>query len=357
MPIKFRCQHCRQLLGIARRQAGEVVDCPTCGRSVRVPVPGGKVEPLPPPELDLRDPRLLKALDELAAIGDFDADDGNGEGQFDDILSPPDPIAEQVILAPPPPAQPVRAEPRAASPPASAPARSLETSDPLASLVRHAAASQPSARGTPANGADRQRLQRGLVIAGVAIVSFSLGYFAGSRPAPPHPLPVDGPHVGALQPDSAPEPSGPAILEGRITYLGESGDTRPDRGARVIVLPTERKGTAKLPITGFRPADSEADHEIAKVSLIAAGGASGAADAKGNYRITLPGAGSYEILVLSHFQSRALDVEPTPHEKTVLLHFFERTEQLLGRSAYQLAPLRSKGAGAEPWDYTFERPR
>jgi hypothetical protein len=228
-------------------------------------------------------------------------------------------------------------------------------SDPLASLARQAPAAQRAPH-TRAESADRQRLQRGLVLGGVAIVAFGLGYFAGSRPAPPQPLPAVGPHVGEFKPE-APEPEGPAVLEGRITYLGESGDTRPDRGARVIVLPTERKGTAKLATTGFRPADSEADHEIAKVSLVAAGGASGAADAKGNYRITLPGAGSYEILVLSHFQSRALDAEPTPHEKTVLSHFFERPDQLLGRSAYQLAPLRSKGAGAEPWDYTFERPR
>ena len=352
MPIKFRCQHCRQLLGIARRQAGEVVDCPTCGRSVRVPVPGGKVEPLPPPELDLRDPRLLKALDELAAIGDFDADEGNPDEQYDDILSPPDPIAEQVILAPPPPAQPVRIEPKQASPPSATPPRSVETSDPLASLERQA---QPATLAPHAAGADRQRIQRGLLISGVAIASFGLGYFAGSRPAPSHPLPA-GPRVGEFQPGPALEPAGEAVLEGRITYLGESGDTRPDRGARVIVLPTERKGTARLPTAGFRPADSEADHEIAKVSLIAAGGASGAADTKGHYKITLPGAGSYEILVLSHFQSRSLDAEPTPHEKTILSHFFERPDQLLGRSAYQIAPLRSKGTGTEPWDYTFERP-
>jgi DNA-directed RNA polymerase subunit RPC12/RpoP len=42
MPIQFRCKSCQQLLGIARRKAGKVVDCPTCGKKTLVP----KVDPL-----------------------------------------------------------------------------------------------------------------------------------------------------------------------------------------------------------------------------------------------------------------------------------------------------------------------
>lgn len=37
MPIKFRCQHCDQFLGIAQSRAGADVDCPRCGRKLRVP--------------------------------------------------------------------------------------------------------------------------------------------------------------------------------------------------------------------------------------------------------------------------------------------------------------------------------
>ena len=70
MPIKFRCQQCRQFLGISRAQAGEVVDCPTCGRTIRVPELDGTVKPLPEPGLKFDDTRLKNALDEIAQIGD-----------------------------------------------------------------------------------------------------------------------------------------------------------------------------------------------------------------------------------------------------------------------------------------------
>src|SRR5204863_3328000 len=37
MPIRFRCAYCNQLMGIARRKAGNVVRCPTCAGQVVVP--------------------------------------------------------------------------------------------------------------------------------------------------------------------------------------------------------------------------------------------------------------------------------------------------------------------------------
>ena len=69
MPIKFRCNYCRQFLGISRAQAGGIVDCPTCGRSIRVPLLDGTLQPLPEPELNLQDAHLARALDELARLG------------------------------------------------------------------------------------------------------------------------------------------------------------------------------------------------------------------------------------------------------------------------------------------------
>lgn len=62
MPIQFRCSHCNQLLGIARRKAGAVVDCPTCGRRVIVPRPDEPEEvpaEKPPPLLEMHNFSML----------------------------------------------------------------------------------------------------------------------------------------------------------------------------------------------------------------------------------------------------------------------------------------------------------
>ena len=81
MPVRFRCQYCNQLLGIARRKIGMEVNCPTCHNKVVVPPtdspdvdqPAGKKDPLfegsdldallrpaaaPPPEPVKKDPPL-----------------------------------------------------------------------------------------------------------------------------------------------------------------------------------------------------------------------------------------------------------------------------------------------------------
>ena len=39
MPIRFRCVYCDKLLGIAKRKAGAVVDCPQCKQPHIVPTP------------------------------------------------------------------------------------------------------------------------------------------------------------------------------------------------------------------------------------------------------------------------------------------------------------------------------
>lgn len=39
MPIAFRCDECRQRMAISSRKAGQEVECPGCGATIRVPVP------------------------------------------------------------------------------------------------------------------------------------------------------------------------------------------------------------------------------------------------------------------------------------------------------------------------------
>ncbi len=37
MPLHFRCPHCNQLMGIARRKSGTLIHCPTCTKQLLVP--------------------------------------------------------------------------------------------------------------------------------------------------------------------------------------------------------------------------------------------------------------------------------------------------------------------------------
>ncbi|HZV07420.1 MAG TPA: hypothetical protein VE999_20215 [Gemmataceae bacterium] len=55
MPIRFRCSHCNQLMGIARRKAGTMVRCPTCQAEVLVPQPDPDDKPAPPPAQPIAD--------------------------------------------------------------------------------------------------------------------------------------------------------------------------------------------------------------------------------------------------------------------------------------------------------------
>lgn len=69
MPIRFRCTHCDQLMGIARRKAGTRVRCPSCQGEVEVPNDGHDPLDSPPP---LAQPGPLA---QPAPAGVFDRDD------------------------------------------------------------------------------------------------------------------------------------------------------------------------------------------------------------------------------------------------------------------------------------------
>ena len=81
MPVRFRCQYCNQLLGIARRKIGTEVSCPTCRNKVMVP-------PTDSPDVDQPAPKK----DPLFEGSDLDA-----------LLQPAAPEAVSAHAPKPPP--------------------------------------------------------------------------------------------------------------------------------------------------------------------------------------------------------------------------------------------------------------
>lgn len=80
-------------MGISRGKAGNVVDCPTCGRTVRVPELDGSIKPLPPVGLNLDDAKLKNALNHLTSqevAQDEPADLNELKSELQQLIDQPD---------------------------------------------------------------------------------------------------------------------------------------------------------------------------------------------------------------------------------------------------------------------------
>src|SRR5262245_7843235 len=102
MPIRFRCVYCDKLLGIARRKAGAVVNCPQCGQPLIVPTPE------PEPQKVAAAPPVPATVPASAPGKLFERDD------FDVILQGDVTVQSHEDIPAPPPK---RSKPRQSTPP------------------------------------------------------------------------------------------------------------------------------------------------------------------------------------------------------------------------------------------------
>lgn len=368
MPIKFRCPHCRQFLGISRAKAGEVADCPMCGKTLRVPDLDGTVKPLPTPKLDLQDSSLVSALGELAGIGSDNAtiDHGANEdhvevsGDFD-----VNPTAEPVVLEPLEPAQPVATAARVRAKKArkrSGPVETARSVRPGEATINgledslHSIPAPPIAIGkTGQPGRSHSIPWRPIAaILGLLLLG-GIGLLLMNRTTTPTVTATDAEvAIPAAAVSADTETAAPSIT-GRITYVSESGDTRPDDGAKVIALPSVRSGTVKLDVAGFLVGSGDVDAQVATAALRALGGDVTSADEQGEYSLMLNDAGAYQLLVISRHQSRTWEVGMENQVQELLDRYFIRPSTLLGQLAYQLQELQFRGQGTSPRDFAFDR--
>ena len=355
LPIKFRCNYCRQFLGISRAQAGGVVDCPTCGRSIRVPLLDGTVQPMLVPELNREDSHLSRALDELARLVDApiptlvpsttarsELDENEAENQIPQPL--PEPIPIEVPLLPTPVIVRPPVDATLGTPNESSVANERSLLAELASLSNGASVDEPGenlafpeprAKGRRTNSTTRSIPTYVFLIFGVFLAGMLTERF----------LRV----IESLSVKQAPAvaeqlvPNTENGLTGRITFRSKEGDSQPDRGARVIVFPNRRTGNNKLSVAGFRPSDGPSDQQAASEAIKAVGGAVATVDERGSFRIPVE-AGSYRMLILSHFQPRdASDSDPVLDK--LLSEYFENPGELLGKVQHEFSALRIKGTG------------
>lgn len=337
MPIKFRCPHCKQFLGISRKKAGMLSDCPTCGRTLRVPNLDGTVDALPSPKLNLDDSGLRQALGALASL------DESGAKSFEQLeIEQPHEVFNKkgqdisgempIVIAKPVEKPPVH-ELVAASDDVEASNFHL---DQLASLDA----------ATPIIEDDRERIDSRLAIAmvvGCALISLVFGVFIGRMTAP---VVESGKVVDALPASVEPaeevvELKQAAGLEkpatsvfGTISYVSMSGDTRPDRGARILILPMKRSGMSKLSGVGIRVGAAEVDQEVLRGGALALGGAFALAGETGEFSVSVSSPGKYGLLIASRFQASDESHSMNTETQSFLEQYFEQPATMIGRVRY-----------------------
>lgn len=341
MPIKFRCPHCKQFLGISRKKAGMLSDCPTCGRTLRVPNLDGTVDALPSPKLNLDDSGLRQALGALASL-----DESSAKSYEQLEIEQPQEVFNKkgqdisgempIVIAKPVEKPPVH-ELFAAT-------DGVEVSnidlDQLASLDAF----------TPIIEDDRERIDSRLAIAvvvGCAVISLVFGFFLGRMTAPlvesgkiinafPASVePAEEPVEEAVQLEQAAGVEKPETsVFGTISYVSMSGDTRPDRGARVLILPMKRSGMAKLSGAGIRVGADEVDQEVLRGSARALGGAFTLAGESGKFSVAVLPPGKYGLLIASRFQASDESQSINTETESFLEQYFEQPTTMIGRVRY-----------------------
>ncbi len=295
MPIKFRCPLCQQFLGISRAQARMIVDCPTCGRSIRVPNLDGSVAPLPKPALDLKDDALANALEQLASI------------QAAATAESPTASAAPITQAPLQKIEPLPAAapaPVIVQPSPSDPATETASGTPWIEVDEQLAAL--AAQTSPPPGpplAPRSRRDALIAVSTAAVVGPLTWWFSRSSPLPAKEPVVKAPEPAVQNPLPAAPQSNPA-LTGRMTYVTSDGESRPDAGARILLLPEQRPGSSVLSVEGFRAGANAADFQLAQESMRLYGGAFVVSDSDGNYAVEVASSGMFEMLMISNYQPR-----------------------------------------------------
>ena len=395
MPIKFRCDYCRQLLGIAHSKAGSLVDCPTCGRTLRVPNQDGTVDPPPAVGLDLADDGLRRALDELAQLGQekeqpsaeldripsaasVELSAGGEQATRGALPSPPvsvkpkplvqtsppllpqsnaialEPLPPMVVVNPPvaPQANPggINQTVPAASLAGVSPEEivaGLAVPSPVARVPGPAVANSPVVRSYALKWLILASLVSGLVGAGLGIGLSRALTSSGLTVRQPAVTPEVGPAVTKARP----------LVKGRITFRNARGQLEPDAGACLVLLPSPTNEGLKLSFLGLRPNDETATRQAALELLAKQGGRLAIADGDGNFQFELPAAGNYRWIALSHYQGRSADDAGPAEARKAVEENFDRPEQLVGKLAFEVHEINHAGTGTVIWDHTFSAAR
>lgn len=395
MPIKFRCEHCQQLLGISRSRAAATVDCPQCGRSLKVPGAVGDTAAKNAAsegadDSGLQDADLMSALNELTMLGQADDDwespplrtnpastnpatpnsprHTDTARAFDDsgiVIQGKDVpevragrsgdlVQRQVVAAEV--ANQAMEKPTESS--FESPMTSAEALQDLASWADSSStlpnSSAPAQIATDLLSEMRQVshpsswLATSIAAALLVLISGAAGWWLAKSESLERWLGTEiriGQDLDEEQDlrQAKAEPYLPAAIRfdpsewvitvtGQVQYMDESGQSLPDGGAAVYLLPSSRQGNLKVHALSFRREASNADRRFSEAALHALGGLRVEADDKGQFRIGTQAADDeYQLVVVSRHRERPANMLPESDITNALMPWFDSTVHVLGK--------------------------
>jgi hypothetical protein len=287
MPIRFYCQRCRQLLGIATRKAGSEIQCPKCGWSQVVPSQEAALAAI---AMDLF-ARNHEALENTSNLTVYDDEPALIEmPQPADLQRPPleSPTAATAPAASTPRAQDLRGEPL---PPGMIlfPRRTLYI--------------------------------QGLLLLILFAVGFGSGYFIGRG--------------GAEDQRRKDQPAQERILvEGTLVYDPGTGRLAGDHNAVIIALPEGKLPRQRISSEGIRPQALSAESQKSVQMIRELGGEYARADTSGNFSLVVPDRGRYHLLFISNHATRPEGTDIGEADLSQMEQYFSMAALLIGRYKY-----------------------
>ncbi len=353
MPIKFRCKHCQQLLGISVSRAGAVVDCPQCGRSLRAPELDGKTKKLPQATQGVKgDAALISALSELSALEHQEITPSTERA-----TKRPAPVAVQAKIPAvvPIPVDAVAVEAITVHDPVAAVGDWVDAppdfdlqDEPVVitdSLAELAGWDDVSSAGEVNSTllADMRAADRAEQVASLRTLSFCLaalligvGFGWWLRPLWDKPGTTEVENDAARELDAGqPEllGDGRRQIRGSVKFSDAAGTLQPDSGARVLLLPTIRRGTLMFDGKSLRRDSKDPDRLATEAGLSAVGVQVAEADAGGVFNVSLQDGLAYTLIVISSHQARPGDVSIDPAVDKALQQYIESSVHLCGKLA------------------------
>jgi phage FluMu protein Com len=329
MAIRFHCRRCNQLLAIGSRKAGQEINCPRCGETQGVPVPGTNDAE---PPLAHASPAAIESMVVSTWLQDAPP--------APPIVVPPEPLpnlSEETSTATPIPSfeAPEPMELPAAMRPADPPPTFMSMADvpgvpPGMVLLRRRT----------------MHLQAVLFLVLVA-ATFALGYYVGAQS---HSI------TFSLGPSAAIAAAEPALVEGQLIYENLQGQSRGDVGAVVIALPEGRMPKAPLPLAALAPGGAptvtpQQQKDIEQIRAL--GGAYARVQDKGQFTL-LVRPGSYRILFISANARRAKGTDIDEADSGEMRRYLLAPETLIGLRKYAWG-LHTLGPGLPPPNRDFGR--